>query len=191
MSFPSYVDLHKHLVQMPTPLRIAAYARYPLLSDHERRSRCGKWEASRFGTVPSENGARLHRADLCAQADRSRREGDCGGRDWVLRRRGGTTPGPSDRLRRSEARTAGSTNSSTTPTQTTELLAIREGKSKRSIRMTLSLAFMSPVLAEAAMEGRLPRGFSIKRLTDLPMLWSEQWRAIGLRAPAQVRAEPG
>ena len=27
------VDLHKHLVQMPTPLRIAAHARYPLLSD--------------------------------------------------------------------------------------------------------------------------------------------------------------
>ena len=53
--------------------------------------------------------------------------------------------------------------------------------------MTLSLAFLSPVLAEAAMEGRLPRGFCIKRLTDLPMLWSEQWRAIGLQAPAQVR----
>jgi site-specific DNA recombinase len=77
------------------------------------------------------------------------------------------------------------------PTQTIELLAVREGKSERSIRMTLSLAFISPVLAEAAMEGRLPRGFSIKRLTDLPMLWSEQWRAIGLRPPAQVRTELG
>ena len=62
------------------------------------------------------------------------------------------------------------------PTQTIESLAIREGKSERSIRMTLSLAFMSPALAEAAMEGRLPRGFCIKRLTDLPMLWS---RAMG------------
>ena len=46
-----------------------------------------------------------------------------------------------------------------------------------------------PALAEAAMEGRLPRGFCIKRLTDLPMLWSEQWGRIGLQAPAQVRAE--
>ena len=73
--------------------------------------------------------------------------------------------------------------------QTIELLAVREGKSERSIRMTLSLAFISPVLAEAAMEGRLPRGFCIKRLTDLPMLWSEQWRAIGLQAPVQFRAE--
>jgi hypothetical protein len=54
-------------------------------------------------------------------------------------------------------------------------LAVREGKSERSIRMTLSLAFLSPVLAEAAMDGRLPRGFSIRRLTELPMLWSEQW----------------
>ena len=61
----------------------------------------------------------------------------------------------------------------------------------QSIRMTLSLAFLSPVLAEAAMEGRLPRGFSVKRLVDLPMLWSEQWRAIGLQEPAQVRAELG
>src|SRR5271166_3539096 len=61
------------------------------------------------------------------------------------------------------------------PTQTIESLAIREGKSERSIRMTLSLAFICPVLAEAAMGGRLPRGFCIKRLTDLPMLWSEQW----------------
>ena len=33
------------------------------------------------------------------------------------------------------------------PTQTIESLAIREGKSERSIRMTLSLAFMSPALA--------------------------------------------
>ena len=69
------------------------------------------------------------------------------------------------------------------PTQTIELFAVREGKSERSIRMTLSLAFISPVLAEAEMEGRLPRGFSVKRLTDLPMLWSEQWRTIGLQEP--------
>src|SRR5271167_2133750 len=35
------------------------------------------------------------------------------------------------------------------PTETTEMLAVREGKSERSIRMTLSLAFISPVLAES------------------------------------------
>jgi hypothetical protein len=31
----------------------------------------------------------------------------------------------------------------------------------------------------------------VKRLTDLPVLWSEQWRAIGLRAPAQAQAKIG
>jgi site-specific DNA recombinase len=55
--------------------------------------------------------------------------------------------------------------------------------------MTLSLAFISPVLAEAAMEGRFPRGFSVRRLTDLPMLWSEQWRVLGLQEPVQAQAE--
>jgi site-specific DNA recombinase len=75
------------------------------------------------------------------------------------------------------------------PAQTIESLAMREHKSERSIRMTVSLAFVSPVLAKAAMEGSLPRGFSVKRLTDLPMLWSEQWRAVGLQEPIQVRAE--
>ena len=72
------------------------------------------------------------------------------------------------------------------PTRTVESLAVREGKSERSIRMTLSLAFISSVLAEAAIGGRLPRGFCVKRLTDLPMLWSEQWRALGLQAPIQA-----
>src|SRR5271166_7129838 len=47
-----------------------------------------------------------------------------------------------------------------------------------------------PALAEAAMEGRLPRGFCVKRLTDLPMLWSKQWRAIGLQEPVQAQVEP-
>ena len=55
--------------------------------------------------------------------------------------------------------------------------------------MTLSLAFVSPALAEAAIEGRLPRGFCVKRLTDLPMLWSEQWRDLGLQEPVQAGAE--
>ena len=76
------------------------------------------------------------------------------------------------------------------PSQTIEKLAIREGKSERSIRMALSLAFISPFLAEAAMEGRLPRRLCVKRLIDLPMVWSEQWRAIGLHAPIQAQAEP-
>ena len=39
------------------------------------------------------------------------------------------------------------------------------------------------------MEGRLPRGFCIKRLTDLPMLWSEHGDHAGqfLQAHSPVR----
>jgi hypothetical protein len=33
--------------------------------------------------------------------------------------------------------------------------------------------------------GRLPRGFGVKRLMDLPMAWPDQWSALGLRAPAE------
>jgi site-specific DNA recombinase len=40
--------------------------------------------------------------------------------------------------------------------------------------MTLSLAFLSPALVKAAIEGRLSRGFGVKRLMDLPMGWSDQ-----------------
>ncbi len=42
-----------------------------------------------------------------------------------------------------------------------------------------------PALVEAAIEGRLPRGFGLKRLMDLPPLWPEQWVALGLEAPAR------
>jgi site-specific DNA recombinase len=73
----------------------------------------------------------------------------------------------------------------TDPDQTIEAIAGRERKSERSIRMTLSLAFVAPPIVAAAIEGRLPRGFGTKRLTDLPMLWSHQWTALGLKAPVQ------
>ncbi len=68
--------------------------------------------------------------------------------------------------------------------RTVEALAAREEKTERWIRRTLSLAFLSPTLAKAAIEGRLPRGFGVKRLMDLPISWSDQWSALGLKAPA-------
>jgi DNA invertase Pin-like site-specific DNA recombinase len=70
------------------------------------------------------------------------------------------------------------------PDQTVAGIAAREQKSERSIRMTLSLAFVAPPIVAAAMEGRLPRGFGSKRLMDLPTVWSHQWDALGLKAPA-------
>jgi site-specific DNA recombinase len=49
--------------------------------------------------------------------------------------------------------------------------------------MTLSLAFLAPGIVEAAIEGRLPRGFGVMRLTDPPRVWSDQWVALGLKPP--------
>jgi site-specific DNA recombinase len=72
------------------------------------------------------------------------------------------------------------------PNQTIELIAARENKSERSIRMTLSLSFVAPPIVAAAVEGRLPRGFGVKRLMDLPTVWSQQWTALGLKAPART-----
>jgi site-specific DNA recombinase len=70
------------------------------------------------------------------------------------------------------------------PVQTLESIAVREGKTERSIRMTLSLAFLDPDIVKAAVDGRLPRGYGLKCLVDLPMAWPDQWRALGLAAPA-------
>ncbi len=55
------------------------------------------------------------------------------------------------------------------PRQSIETIAAREGKTERSIRMTLSLAFLAPAIVKAAIEGRLPRGFGVnsaRRSTD-------------------------
>jgi site-specific DNA recombinase len=69
------------------------------------------------------------------------------------------------------------------PRQTIEIIAARKHKSERSIRMTLSLAFVAPPIVAAAIEGRLPRGFGSKRLMGLPMVWPHQWTGLGLEVP--------
>ena len=74
------------------------------------------------------------------------------------------------------------------PAQTIETIAARENRSPRSLRMTLSLAFLSPELVKATLEGRLPRGLNARRMTDMPMLWSDQWGALGLQAPSAACA---
>jgi site-specific DNA recombinase len=71
------------------------------------------------------------------------------------------------------------------PSLTLESIASREDKTVRSIQMTLSLAFLAPEIVRAAVEGRLPRGFGLKRLVDLPMAWPDQWRALGLSSRSQ------
>ena len=74
-------------------------------------------------------------------------------------------------------------NPNPNPNQSVEVLAAREGKTERSIRMTLSPAFLAPGIVKAAIEGRLPRGFGLTRLIDPPMAWSDQWAALGLATP--------
>ena len=53
------------------------------------------------------------------------------------------------------------------PTQTIELLAARESKSERSIRMTLSLAFVSPALA-GSRDGGSPSARVLRQAPDRP-----------------------
>ncbi|HEY1944750.1 MAG TPA: hypothetical protein VGH40_21765 [Roseiarcus sp.] len=50
--------------------------------------------------------------------------------------------------------------------------------------MTLSLAFLAPDIVKTAVDGKLPRGFGVSRLTDLPANWNEQRRAMGLAMPS-------
>jgi site-specific DNA recombinase len=64
-------------------------------------------------------------------------------------------------------------------TTSAEALAEREGISERSVRMTLSLAFASPDLVKAAVEGRLARGTGVTSFFDLPAEWASQRSAVG------------
>jgi site-specific DNA recombinase len=59
-------------------------------------------------------------------------------------------------------------------------LCTRQKCSVRQVNMTISLAFLAPNLAKAAVEGRLPRGIGIERLRDLPTEWSRQFETLGL-----------
>jgi hypothetical protein len=59
-------------------------------------------------------------------------------------------------------------------------LAGRERFSVRQINLTLSLAFLSPQLVKAAVEGRLPRGINIERLRDPDAVRSRQFKDLGL-----------
>jgi site-specific DNA recombinase len=65
-------------------------------------------------------------------------------------------------------------------TATTRAIAKREGCSIRKVNMTISLAFLAPNLVKAAIEGRLPHGMGVSRLTDLPTEWSRQHHVLSL-----------
>jgi site-specific DNA recombinase len=44
--------------------------------------------------------------------------------------------------------------------------------------MTLGLAFLSPAIVKAAVDGTLPRGRGVSQCLDMPSAWSEQWRRL-------------
>ena len=59
-------------------------------------------------------------------------------------------------------------------------IARRERCSERSVRMTINLAFLSPEIVKAAVEGRLPHETGISRLCEAPMHWEEQRTILSL-----------
>jgi site-specific DNA recombinase len=68
------------------------------------------------------------------------------------------------------------------------VLARREGKLERHIRLLLPLAFLSPRIVSGLLEGTAPAGLTITALARmLPWSWAEQERRLGLhcaqRAP--------
>ena len=56
----------------------------------------------------------------------------------------------------------------------TQKIATREHCSERSVRMTLSLAFLSPTLVKSAIKGTLPYGVGITQFIDSPLDWNDQ-----------------
>ncbi len=63
-------------------------------------------------------------------------------------------------------------------TSDTSEIARREGCSERSIRMTLSLAFLAPTIVRAAVDGTLPQGHGVSTLVELPADWQKQMRIM-------------
>jgi hypothetical protein len=57
--------------------------------------------------------------------------------------------------------------------------ALVEGRLSRGFGLK-RLVDLRPALVSAEIDGRLPRGFGVKRLMDLPMAWPDQWSALGL-----------
>lgn len=61
-----------------------------------------------------------------------------------------------------------------------DVIAKAEQRSERSVRMTPSLALLSPRIVRAIVEARLPRGIGLRDLCELPPAWDAQKRILGL-----------
>jgi hypothetical protein len=52
------------------------------------------------------------------------------------------------------------------------------------VRQRIQLAFLSPAIVGAIIEGRQPEGLTLTQLvtSDIPLDWDEQWAALGFEA---------
>jgi hypothetical protein len=72
------------------------------------------------------------------------------------------------------------------PRLTLESLATREGQERASDPDDPVARFPRAGDRQGGSRRTPCRGFGLKRLVDLPMAWQDQWRALGLQAPAQA-----
>jgi len=63
----------------------------------------------------------------------------------------------------------------------TKAIADREGCSERSVRMTLSLAFLSPEIMQSAVAGTIADGRGVSGLIELPPDWHGQIKIVSSR----------
>lgn len=73
------------------------------------------------------------------------------------------------------------------PQATATTIAAREKLSERSLRMTLPLAFLSPTIVRAAIDGTLPFGTGVMALAELPVDWEQQGRVVASAGKADLR----
>jgi len=59
-------------------------------------------------------------------------------------------------------------------------LATKHSVSVKTVRSTISLAFLAPDIVQAAIEGRLPKGLGISSMSELSSDWAEQRKQLGL-----------
>jgi site-specific DNA recombinase len=59
-------------------------------------------------------------------------------------------------------------------------IATKWDVSEKTVRSTLSLAFLAPDIVQAAIDGKLPRGMGVSQMTDLSADWAKQRHQLGI-----------